>query len=117
MRLKRRSPGSYGYAGTCAWKGDGNWTVRVMTVGDAASADVSPMELFSEEVLAQQLRDAGVPLETVTVREDVCLIVPTSDRGRWLHSEGNRIQRVLRKLYGTHNGHPVQWSWYIPQYS
>jgi hypothetical protein len=104
------------YTGTCTWKGDGNWTLTVWSEVDGAPARLKPEQLFDADKLTSELREEGLAIQAVALREDRCLVAPVID-GKRLAPEARKILRVLRRGYNEIDGHGITWSWDVPQHN
>jgi hypothetical protein len=92
------------------------WRVAIGRGGGGQWQSQPAELLFDTAVLASRLREAGVAVESVTLKDDYCLITPAGGRGR-AAPEGRRICTVLAQHYPLYRGDRIKWSWDVRQYN
>ena len=112
------------YDGAIVRRFDGSWAVTVSPLVNRDRGDyrygelVSAERIFEVSVLHQQLRAVGLFM-TVRLWGSQCVLTP-EDVGRRgsVASEGQRLQRLMKRHYGRFGSerHRVHWSWSVRQY-
>jgi hypothetical protein len=99
------------YGGYVLYVMGGVWRV---TVG-RGDEDLPAELLFDTAVLANRLREAGVGIDSIELRDGVCIITPSAKSGR-VAPEGRLIRDILKRHYPMYRGDNIHWRWDIRQY-
>jgi hypothetical protein len=99
------------YSGLVLFVMGGVWRVSIGRGDEDLSAEL----LFNTDVLANRLREAGMGVDSVELRDGVCIITPTAKSGR-VAPEGRLIRDVLKQHYRLYRGDTIHWRWDIRQY-